>query len=265
MATIKKRPDTGRWQARYRGPDARERAKDFDRKTDAERWLREQAAKIDRGEWTDPLRGRVTVGDYSEGWLRDKVKLKHSTRTSYGSLLREHVIPTWGDVPLSGVRHEDVGAWVQRMHASGLSASRTRQAYIMLAGVLDLAVKARRIPSNPARGVELPSLPSAGSTGRALEEREVWALADAAGDGRLSILVLAWCGLRFGELAGLRVRNFDALGRVLRVEVTLSRSTADATRERPRRRRPSARCRCRRGWSRNWRRCWRARAPTTTC
>ena len=224
MASIKKRADTGRWRARHRGPDKRERARDFDRKVDAERWLREQAAKVDRGEWTDPLRGRVTVGEYAQEWLRGKVKLKESTRSTYDQLLRTHVAPTWAAVPLAGVRHEDVSAWVQRLHAGGLSASRTRQAFIVFAQVLDLAVKARRIPANPARGVELPSLPGmADRPMRALDAREVWALAGAAGDhGRLSVLVLAWCGLRFGELAGLRVRHFDVLGRELRVETALS-------------------------------------------
>lgn len=76
---------------------------------------------------------------YAAEWLRGKVKLKHSTRTTYDALLRSHVLPTWGSVPLAGVRHENVSAWVQRLHASGLSASRTRQAYIVFAQVLDPA------------------------------------------------------------------------------------------------------------------------------
>ena len=120
-----------------------------------------------------------------------------------------------GSVPLAGVRHEDVAAWVTRLHSGGLSASRTRQAWIVLCQVLDLAVRSRRIPSNQARGVELPSLPSKSERDktRFLNEREVWALADAAGDQRLSVLTLAWCGLRFGELAALRVRHFDTLRR----------------------------------------------------
>jgi hypothetical protein len=43
-----------RWQARYRGPDGRERTRMHDRKADAERWLAVQQSKIARGEWTDP-------------------------------------------------------------------------------------------------------------------------------------------------------------------------------------------------------------------
>jgi len=221
--SVAKRPG-GQWRARYRGSDGRERSKHFDRKVDADRWGREQTARVDRGDWTDPRLGRTTVEDYAAEWLRGKVKLRESTRASYDALLRTHVLPTWGRVPLSGVRHEDVAAWVTRLHASGLSASRTRQAWIVFSQVLDLAVKGRRIPSNPARGVELPSLPSRSEREgvRALDERQVWALADAAGEQRLSVLTLAWCGLRFGELAALRVRSLDMLRRELRVTATLS-------------------------------------------
>ncbi len=76
MTSVGKRADTGRWQARHRGPDGKERAKDLDRKMDADRWLHEQAAKVDGGQWTDPQRARVTVGEYAQEWLRGKVKLK---------------------------------------------------------------------------------------------------------------------------------------------------------------------------------------------
>jgi integrase len=57
---------------------------------------------------------------------------------------------------------------------------------------------------------------------QALDERQVWSLADAAAQQRLAVLTLAWCGLRFGELAALRVRSLDMLRRELRVAATLS-------------------------------------------
>jgi len=56
---------SGRWRARYRGLDGRERSKTFDRRVDADRWLAGVAFGIARGEWTDPARARITVGDWS--------------------------------------------------------------------------------------------------------------------------------------------------------------------------------------------------------
>jgi integrase len=215
------------WRARYRDAARREHAKHFERRVDAERWLRQQTSRLDRGEWTDPALGKVPVGEYVREWLAGKPKLKQSTRKTYDNLIRCHILPTWERVPLSAVQHEQVAAWLRQLHENGLSASRTRQVFTVFAQALDMAVRARRIAANPARGVELPALPGqADLEMRALDEQEVWALAAAASRrGRiaeLSILVLAWCGLRFGELAALRVRDVDLPNRTLRVERTLS-------------------------------------------
>ena len=76
---------------------------------------------------------------------------------------------------------------------------------MVLAGILDTAVKDGRLSKNPARDVDLPRLPSREHT--YLNHAQVKALAEAAGDYRPLILVLAYCGLRFGEAAALRVRN----------------------------------------------------------
>ena len=57
MAHIRKL-NTGRYQARYRGPDGREHARNFARKVDAERFLTTaEGAKL-AGEWVDPRKGR---------------------------------------------------------------------------------------------------------------------------------------------------------------------------------------------------------------
>ena len=58
MSHVQKRDD--RWQARYRGPDGRERTKRFDRKVDAENWLTTNGADIVRGSWVDPDRPNHT-------------------------------------------------------------------------------------------------------------------------------------------------------------------------------------------------------------
>lgn len=225
MATynVAKRPD-GRWRARFRGPDGRERARHFDRKVDAERWARTEVGRIDQGSWTDPARGKLTITEYSQEWLQGKVRIRASTRLMYDSVLRNQILPTWGNTRLDAVRHEDIAVWVTRLNDSGLSAARIRHAWIVFSQILDLAVRARRIPNNQAKGVELPALPSKSERDktRFLDEREVWRLAGAAGDVELAILVLAWCGLRFGELAALRCSSFDPIKRELRITATLS-------------------------------------------
>jgi integrase len=63
--------------------------------------------------------------------------------------------------------------------------------------------------------VRLPKLSKAER--RFLTAGQVDALADAIGDYRLVVLTLAYCGLRWGELAALRVGRVDTLRRRLEI------------------------------------------------
>lgn len=225
MASASKR--NGAWLGRYRGPDGKERGKTFQRKSDALRWAQQQEERVRLMDWTDPARAKVTVGDLAEDWLASH-EVKPKTRASYESLLRTCVLPHWGAVRLDRVTTSGVKSWVSSMTGARgrlLSASRRRQAYHLLTAILDSAVQDGRLPRNPARPTErhgrrsgfLPSLPQTRGH-RYLRHDEVLRLADAAGAYRPVILVLAYCGLRWGELAALRVRNVDLLKRRLVVE-----------------------------------------------
>ena len=76
--------------------------------------------------------------------------------------------------------------------------------------MLKYAIRAKRLAVNPADDVELPALSRVGAvTGRFLTHRQVHELALAAGRFRTLVLVLAYCGLRFGEAAALRRRDVN--------------------------------------------------------
>jgi integrase len=119
-----------------------------------------------------------------------------------------------GDVPISELSPLDVQRFASR---SGKSASRTRQAVLILRASLDQAVRFGELASNPCDGVKLPRLPRPG--GRALTREEVEAIARAAdrfgGHGDF-VRFLAWTGLRWSEAVELRGR--DVAGR--RIVVT---------------------------------------------
>jgi integrase len=138
--------------------------------------------------------------------------LKPSTRATYKSIIGHHIKPRWEHVRLAEVAFEDVSEWIGCLHVDGLSASRTRQIHTVFASMLAGAVRARRLPSNPARD-ELPRLPALKH--RYLTHAEVDALAVAAKENATLVRVLAYAGLRFGEVAALRAGNVDiARGRL---------------------------------------------------
>jgi integrase len=79
------------------------------------------------------------------------------------------------------------------------------------------AVKDRRLASNPATGVRLPRMPKVED--RYLTHGELDALAQRCGPYSTLVLVLGFCGLRWGEAAALRVWRVDLLrGRLEVVE-----------------------------------------------
>jgi hypothetical protein len=103
FGTVRKLP-SGRWQARYTPPDGIRRLapSTFDTKRDAERWLVGTEAEMLRGDWLDPLAGRVSVQSYSSRWVAER-DLKARTREEYLRHLRLHVWPYLGTESLSSV------------------------------------------------------------------------------------------------------------------------------------------------------------------
>jgi integrase len=204
-----------RYRSRYRDARGRQHEKRFMRKVDAQRWLDEQTSAIVTQTWTAPERGRVTVDVWAEQWLAAQTGLKASTLYRYRSLLRVQILPRWGRHRLADVTHAEVAAWVAQLVAGGLAPATVRQAHRVLTLVLTLAVRDGRIPRNPASGVPLPRARRADP--RFLTRTEVERLADAAGEYGDVVRLLAYTGLRFGEMAALRVRRVDFLRKRLTV------------------------------------------------
>ncbi|CAN5187704.1 tyrosine-type recombinase/integrase [soil metagenome] len=219
MAHVERRGQ--RWRARYRGPDGRERNRSFTRRVDAERWLAVATADVVRGEWVDPALGRLTLAAWSSRWEAGLVGLRPSTRALNLRVLRGHLLPRFGSTPLGRITHADVSAMVAADMAAGLSASATRRHVFVLRSVLEAAVADGRLARNVARDVRLPAERTRPM--RTLTPAQVAELADTVRPVhyRPMVLAAAYVGLRFGELAGLRVDKVDVLRRTILVDTQL--------------------------------------------
>ena len=114
-------------------------------------------------------------------------------------------------VTLADVQHEDITTWFAELSASGLSASRVRAAHVALSQMHKLAVRSGRLARNATEYAPLPRVRRAEQ--RYLTHGEVEALAAAAGQYRIAVLFLAYTGVRYGEMAALRVSRLDMLRR----------------------------------------------------
>jgi integrase len=212
-----------RWRARYVDAQGRERSRNFGRKSDAQAWIDTETAGHVTGTWTDPQLSGVTFGAVAERWFDTKATRAPKTVAGYRSLLDTLVLPRWKDVPLRDVSYEDLQQWVTglsvdgsfKVEGRGLGASRVIQAHQVVSQVLRYAVRAKHLSASPAEGIELPRKPEIEQ--RYLGHEQLHRLAVASGRFRTFVLVLGYCGLRFGEAVALRVGDVDVTARRIRV------------------------------------------------
>src|SRR6185437_16236242 len=142
FGNVRKR-ESGRFQIRYLGPDGRMRTgpDTYGRKSDAERALTLIEAQMMAGEWTDPERGRVKLGDYAATWIAERPGLRVRTVDLYTWHLERHIAPYLGGVPVGKLTTPMVRKWRADLLSSGVSVSMAAKAYRLLRAVLNTAVE----------------------------------------------------------------------------------------------------------------------------
>lgn len=211
-----KRPGYGhglRWQARWRDAADVQRKKNFATKDAAEAHLvRQREGPIKPPpDWT--------VADMYPVLLESKAGKRASTLTDIEQKWRLHVQPEWGHVLLADVRHSTIAAWIGRLQAEH-SATTARRAWLLLRAIVKLAVRDQTVGHDPTVGIEAPVVKR--SNVQPFTVDEVRRLAEACSPHGLVVWVLALTGMRFGEMAGLRVRDLDAGRNRLRVARTIT-------------------------------------------
>jgi integrase len=206
---------SGKWQASYVGPDLlRHAAKaTYTSKIDAEGWLSDERRLVEHGAWVPPaqreaerLAGGVTVSDFAKQWVQQR-PLKPRTRVGYESTLARFITDEpLGRLPLHNVTPAAVRAWFASL--SGSKPTARAHAYQLLHSVFATAVVDELLPANPAHIPKAMHTPTKRQP-VILSAAEVAALADTIQPERLRALILvgAWCGPRWGELAELRRKD----------------------------------------------------------
>ena len=216
MATIEAYQDargSKRYMVRYRTPQhTQTKKRGFRTKRDAEEFANTVEVRKLTGEYVAPSLGRITVAELAPVWLsRRAFDVAPSNYRMLESAWRVHVEPHWGSVRLADIDLASVETWIATLRRKS-GATTVIRSY----GVLDDAVKSRRLRANPARGVE--NLPRKTAKRRVyLTAEDVGRLASESGEHRALVLTLAYCGVRWGKAVALRVRDVEFLRRRLSV------------------------------------------------
>lgn len=219
FGAIRKLP-SGRFQVRYRDPETnryRTAEQTFATKGAAGQWLSIIEADMTRGLWHDPKRGEVLLGEVAETWYSTKLHLRETTKHIYRTILDGHILPSFGERPIGSITTLDVQVWIATLHAKPRCGPNTvAKTYKQLRTIMEMALDAGLIMRNPCRikGAGTERLPEM----RCATVEEVAALAQAVEPRwQALILIAAYSGLRWGELAGLRRRHLDPLHKTVRV------------------------------------------------
>jgi integrase len=213
---------SGRWEARYRDPDGRQRTKGgFPSKSDAKAWLSATETDMGRGGWIDPADSRLSVAQVAGAWLESNPSKRPSARARDETILRVHIAPRLGNRPVGSVTRSDVRRLVEAW-STRLAPRTVRRMFGVLRAVFTFAVDDEVIARSPCRGVKLPAVEELHRP--RLDADEVAALAVELGIDYAPMAYLgAALGLRWGECAGLRVGRLDFMRGTVAVAEQITR------------------------------------------
>lgn len=219
MAGYRRLP-SGLWQASVRLPDGRRRTRTDPLKSVVKRWADDLEASIRRREWADPHDGQITLAEWYAAWSDLRV-VERATTLKDASHWRNHVEPRFGTVKLAALTRYDVEAWLAKMARDGVGATTRVQSLRLLRNMLGAAVIHQRIASDPSAGVKVPVIPK--HVDRFLSRDEYLSLHGQmpTDRDRAMVALMAFCGLRWGEVAGLHAHRVNlATGELVVQEVT---------------------------------------------
>ncbi|WP_448223455.1 tyrosine-type recombinase/integrase [Gordonia iterans] len=230
-----------RWLCRW-VQEGREYSKSFDKKSEATAFLSDLTTARNTGRFVHDRAGRVTIGDLWQQLADQQAHLSEKTRRNRECAYDVHVEPRWGKVQVGDVQVTAVRAWVadmakpkpklnrkgeQVLDEAGepvlvpVGAATIEYAVGVLRAICELAVDDKRIASNPVVNVKLPRRSHPDRNYLSVEQVDLLA---AQVDYLPEVVrFLAFTGLRWGEMAALRVRDFD----MLRRRVNISRATSE--------------------------------------
>jgi integrase len=162
----------------------------------------------------DPRLGRTPLNRiWTQFSDSKKPAVSPKTWSGYTQHWDLRIAPRFGHVPVDEITRADVQMFVGGLTVGPWAKVSTLR---LLRSVLGVAQQDGRVHVNPAEGVSAGRIPER-ERHRYLTAQEVHTLAAACGDQGDIVVVLAYTGLRWSELVGLRVKDVDLIARRLYV------------------------------------------------
>jgi len=167
------------------------------------------------------LRAANTLENVAERFIRLHAKPNVKSWRNVERVLRIHVLPHWRDRVIKDIRRSDVHQLLDGLVAAGKTGT-AREVRKHLSSLFNWAVDREIVTDNPVYGMTRADLKNTHEAGRALEDDELRAVWDAAGDlgypfGALYRLLIL-TGQRRSEWADAKRSEIDANKHCLEVQ-----------------------------------------------
>jgi len=195
-------------------------------------WNAAQSFLPAEGEWPSegprsPDGEIPTVRALAERYERERLPSRHSTARMYRNWLRNHILPKWGDLPITEVQPRPIELWLRGLNLSPKSKCHIR-------GVLHLLMEfamwsgALEISRNPIDLVVVKGATKRTRQPRSLTVDEFRKFIQQLEEPFRTMALLCVCfGLRISECLALKWSDVDWLNGKLRIERAIVRQHVD--------------------------------------
>ena len=220
--SVRRDTKTGpRFDVEWRLPDRTKRRKSFRTEREARIFEASVLTTTAAGEIVDPRSARVPLATVYKSWMASRVDLSPKVRRGYQDIWRLRLEPCFGSWYVGKIDHASIQNWVNEMTESGLSPRTVRWVHSVLKMCLDHAAEnGQLLGRNSATRTKFPPLRA--TTHTYLTAAEVAALTGVCGPYGDVVTLLAYTGMRFGELTGLNVEDVDLNARRIRVRRSMT-------------------------------------------
>lgn len=174
-----------------------------------------------------PATGGLTVKTLAERYEAERLPSRFSTARMYRSWLRNHIVPFWGDKPMTELQPRAVELWLQHLRLSPKSKAHVRAMlrilveFAMWSGVMEIS-------RNPIELVVVKGATKRTRQPRSLTAEDFQKLVEHLDEPfRLMARVAVCFGLRVSELLALKWTDVDWLNRKLHIERAIVMQNVD--------------------------------------
>lgn len=156
-----------------------------------------------------------TIRAVVEEHITSTAKPNERTRADYRRDADRHIYPHLGNTTIAEMTPDKVRGWLRALAATDMADKSIANVHALLSGAMKTAVQRGYRDGNPCEGIQLPRRNDHDATEMRFLTKDEWLRVDAelahVQDGRFQLLfrVLAGTGMRWGELAALRVADLS--------------------------------------------------------